>query len=114
VLFRSPEEALVREAREETGFSVTIERRLGEIHWVFEHGDRRIEFRSHVFLLAEASDEPVVLDPDERITGFKEVSICELGDIAEQLRNLTGRWHDWGVFRAIPHEMVYDTLCPPR
>lgn len=107
----TPEEALVREAKEETGSRVNIERKIGTIHWVFRSGDRTVEYYSHVFLIAETDGEPVSEDADERITGFKEVEICELGGIAEELRNLTGRWHDWGVFRAIPHEVVYRELC---
>jgi len=107
----TPEEALVREAKEETGFRVNIERNLGTIHWVFRSGDRGIEYYSHVFLISEIADEPIAEDEHERITGFREVDIRELGSIAEELRNLTGRWHDWGVFRAIPHEVVYRELC---
>ena len=107
----SPEETLVREAREETGLSAGIERKIAEIHWTFEHGDARGEFTSHIFLIAETREKPVVQDPDERITAFMEVGICELGEIADQLRNLTGRWHDWGVFRAYPHEVAFRELC---
>ena len=106
----TPEETLIREAQEETGFRVTIERKLAEVHWTFKIADRVVEFRSHVFLISETTAEPAVEDPNERITGFAEVEICELQDVARRLRDLTGEWRDWGVFRAIPHEIAYRVL----
>jgi 8-oxo-dGTP pyrophosphatase MutT (NUDIX family) len=108
----TPEEALVREAKEETGFAANIERKLGAIHWVFRSGDRTLEYYSHVFLISETADEPVAEDENERITGYKEVSICDLREVAQELINLPGRWRDWGRFRGMVHDFVYSALCP--
>ena len=108
----SPEEALVREAQEETGFRVGIERKLGTIHWVFRHGADTVEFYSHVFLIPETTDQPVVEDPHEQITGYKEIGIRDLRKAGEELMNMTQRWHDWGVFRGLVHLYAYDKLCP--
>lgn len=107
----TPEEALVREAKEETGFRVNIERKLGTIHWVFRSGDSSVEYYSHVFLISEIADEPVAEDENERITGYKEVGVCDLSGVAQELINLTGRWRDWGRYRGMAHDFVYSALC---
>jgi 8-oxo-dGTP pyrophosphatase MutT (NUDIX family) len=107
----SPEDALVREAQEETGFRVIVHEKLGTIHWVFTHGGETVEYYSHVFLIPETTDEPVVEDPHEQITGYKEVGIRDLRKAGEDLMNMPGRWHDWGVFRGLVHLFVHKKLC---
>jgi 8-oxo-dGTP pyrophosphatase MutT (NUDIX family) len=107
----TPEDALVREAQEETGFRVRAQDKLGTIHWVFRHGGDTVEYYSHVFLIPETTDQPVVEDPHERITGYKEVAIRDLRRVGDELMNMPDRWRDWGVFRGLVHVFVHDKLC---
>ena len=104
-------EALLREAREETGLGVRIASLLGLIHCQLRSADEALAFTSYIFLLEEADG---VLTPDEvgeEITAFKEIGPEELGTIAARLRNLEDRWRDWGRFRAPAHELVAQALA---
>jgi hypothetical protein len=38
------------------------------------------------------------------------VPVSALADIARQLRSLTGAFADWGIFRAISHEVACTQL----
>lgn len=107
----APEDALVREAREETGFDVTAERKLGAIHWVFKNGDRMGEYYSHIFVVPETTDEPVPEDHSEQITGYREMPVCDLKQVGEELMTMQGRWNDWGRFRGLAHLYVHELLC---
>jgi len=112
----SPEDALHREALEETGFEVGIQRRLGTVRFTFRTGARTLDYESHVMLTDTTSGEPSPQDPGEQISAFREVEPCDLQVIAEELAALPGRWSDWGRFRAPAHRLVYQLLCerPPR
>lgn len=106
----TPEEAFYREAAEETGLPVTIAAKLAEIETQVVHAQRSTHFTMHVFLANETSEAPQVEDLEEEISEFKEVTIDELPQIAEQLRSLPGRWRGWGEFWATPHDVVYRKL----
>ena len=99
-----------REAKEETGLDVTVERFVGIVEYEFRHGQRHLPFVSYVFLTRAGADVPVVQDPDEQISGFRYVSPAEIRQVAAQLRALSPDWSDWGAFRALPHDMVADAL----
>jgi hypothetical protein len=53
---------------------------------------------------------PQLSDSGELITAFKAVPVAALADIALQLRSLEGKYADWGNFRAIAHELVWQQL----
>lgn len=99
-----------REAKEETGLDVTVDRFLGVIEYEFSHGGRRLPFVSYMFVAQADDSAPVVQDPDEEITGFRYVSPVEIRQVAAQLRALPAQWSDWGNFRAPPHDLVADAL----
>jgi len=101
---------MAREAKEETGLDVTVERFVGVIEYEFRHGQRRLPFVSYVLLTRAGADAPAVQDPDEQITGFRYVSPAEIRQVAAQLRALPAGWSDWGAFRALPHDLVADAL----
>ena len=101
---------VMREAEEETGLDVTIERFLGTVEYEFRHEGRRLFFVSYVFLLQADEDWPVVQDAEEQITGFRYVTPSEIRGIAEQLRASPPEWADWGRFRAFSHDLVADVL----
>ena len=110
----TPEEALVREAREETGLQVSINRRLGAIHFILKNGSRRTDFISYLLLTDETTGEPAPEDLQESISGFREVHPCDLPGIAAQLSNLPEPWRDWGRFRSPAHNSVHRELCSTR
>jgi 8-oxo-dGTP pyrophosphatase MutT (NUDIX family) len=101
---------VTRETKEETGLDVFIDRFLGMVEYEFCHGDQALFFVSYVFLVRADSEEPVVQDPDEQITGFRYVAPPEIRGVADQLRALPTKWADWGHFRALPHDLVADVL----
>lgn len=110
----NPEEALKREAYEETGFHVQIDRCLGIIRYTLITDSGSVEYVSHVMLTEETSGEPASQDLEEAIAGYRDVEPCELKYIAENLRELADSWHDWGYFRAIAHDFVYERMCKSR
>ena len=107
-----PEEALEREASEETGFRVRIERSLGAIRWTVRSGSGSVEYLSHIIITCETTGKPAPRDIEESIAGFQVINPCDLRGIADQLSNLPEPWRDWGRFRAIAHQFVYRELCP--
>jgi len=111
--------AVLRETREETNLEVSIERFLGILRHCFRpapHGcsgqgrRKTLHFRSYVFALCQVGGELRCNDPGESITGFSEVSLQELGDLAEKLEGLPAGWEDWGRFRASAHRFVAQCL----
>jgi ADP-ribose pyrophosphatase YjhB (NUDIX family) len=101
---------MTREAKEETGLDVSVDRFLVTVEYEFRHGQRRLPFISYVLVVHAEQGTPVVQDPEEEITGFRYVSPLEIRWVAGQLRALPGRWSDWGHFRAPPHDLVADAL----
>jgi len=105
--------SLRREVYEETGFTAWEERFLGLVSYDFRGADRSVSFVSYVFLLTGVQGSPDVKDEDERISGFKWVSVSELPAVAAALRSLPedspGR-QDWGRFRALAHDFAAERL----
>ena len=103
--------AICREAREETGLEVSIERFLGILHYRFCWNDHETDFTSYVFLLKETGGRLAPQDSSERITGYKEVTLDELPEIARKLEEtLPQDWKAWGQFRALAHRFVFEEL----
>jgi 8-oxo-dGTP pyrophosphatase MutT (NUDIX family) len=108
------EKAVRREGYEELGLDVRIERFLGVITYTFHHAGEAIPFTSYVFVVASDGDgQPHVTDPDERITGYREIPWADLPAVADALAALADTpkapdedWGDWGRFRAIGHRFV--------
>ncbi len=106
----SVEAAARREILEETSFDTVLAHFLGVVEYEFRHHDDHAGCVSYVIMTRETAGTPRVLDPDEQIAEFREVAWSELERVAEKLENLTGDWHDWGVFRAIPHRLVLQAI----
>jgi ADP-ribose pyrophosphatase YjhB (NUDIX family) len=100
----------MREAREETGLPVTLERFVGWVQYEFRCQEQRTPFVSYVFLMQTDNRPPLPEDNTELISGFRYVPPGELLQVAEQLRSLQTDWAEWGAFRAPAHEMVADAL----
>ena len=105
-----PHKALRREVEEETGFKTKIDRCLAVITYALSDNEVTLPFVSYVFLTTPTSGFPHPTDPEEAITTFRAVSVEELAEIAQQLRSLTGFFADWGVFRALAHEVAREQL----
>jgi len=102
--------ALQREIHEETGLVVRTERFLGLLRYCSEWQGHKLPFASCLFAVAEEGGTLGPNDPDEPISGFREVPLQELGALAEQLEALPPEWNDWGRFRAIAHRFILEVL----
>jgi ADP-ribose pyrophosphatase YjhB (NUDIX family) len=102
--------AVHREAREETGLTVAIERCLGVLEYEFRYRGETLPFVSYVFLLRENGGQLCPQDEGEQITSLREVPLTELEAVARNLRALEADWCDWGHYRAIAHSFVADCL----
>jgi membrane protease YdiL (CAAX protease family)/ADP-ribose pyrophosphatase YjhB (NUDIX family) len=102
--------AVHREAREETGLTVAIERCLGVLEYEFHYRGETLPFVSYVFLLRENGGQLCPQDKGERITSLREVPPTELEAVARNLRAIEADWSDWGHYRAIAHSFATDCL----
>jgi 8-oxo-dGTP pyrophosphatase MutT (NUDIX family) len=105
-----PAAAALREAKEETGFALTLTRCLGVITCRFFDGAEPMPFASYLFLTTPGQGQPQPVDESENIAGFVAVSPAELKKTARQLESLAGRFTDWGRFRAISHDLAAAAL----
>lgn len=104
----SVEEALLREAEEETGLQVRIEQFIAVLDYRFTMNTLTLPFVSYVFHARECGGR---LDPDWlEIDDVAEVWPHQLPDLAARLRALDGPRADWGCWRAIAHDVVADAL----
>lgn len=106
----SPDSAVIREIEEETGFVSMQPVCLGKVEYEFKCCAALANFTSHVYLISETKKWPEPKDEEEYISGFEEIPVSSLPEIAEELRNLAGKWSDWGKFRAIVHDFVYNKI----
>ncbi len=105
-----PHQALRRELKEETGFKTKIDRCLAVITYTMIGDDLTLPFVSYLFLTNPTVGLPHPTDPKEAITEFQAVTVAELPLVAEQLRSLAGDFADWGVFRAVAHDLAWQQL----
>jgi ADP-ribose pyrophosphatase YjhB (NUDIX family) len=101
-------EAVGREAFEETGLRVQLERYLVEARARFLHGGLALDWRTHVFLASTADEKLEVLDTDE----IAEARWGTLEELAGPLRErllATGRafWR----YRVALHDAALDALA---
>ena len=99
-------DAVHREAFEETGLQVAVERFLAAVQFDFCWQERTVSLSSYLFLLRQVGGRLEVQDEHERITAFREVAPCGLGSVASHLESLPPAWREWGEFRAIPHRLA--------
>lgn len=104
----SVEAALLRETKEEMNLDVAVERFLATVTYDVPGHPRA--FTTYVFLLRELGGELRINDPDERISGWREVDASALKGVAERLAGLAGEWRGWGVFRSVVHRVVGELL----
>ncbi len=113
------QDALVREAHEETGLTVEVERFLAHVQ--YRSRARRADgplFHTFAFLLAERGGTLGALDTSEQIEDWREIAPAELPAVADVLDDLRtsgtldigGDWRAWGRFRAVVHRAVHAAL----
>jgi len=111
------ETALLREAHEETGLTIAVQRFLAAISYRTARGET--VFHTFAFLLDELGGALGSLDPHEEILDHREVRASELSALADRLDALAsarsdeivGDWADWGRFRAVVHRAVAKALA---
>jgi len=104
-------ETLNREIFEETGFHVDNGQCIALIFFIIKHESLSMPFITYLYSCKGITGEPVVHDRSENISGFRWVTHAELKHVYRQLLELPEDWKDWGVFRALPHKVFYDSLC---
>jgi ADP-ribose pyrophosphatase YjhB (NUDIX family) len=102
--------ALHREAQEEMGLEIEVERFLGLLEYEFRCQEETMPFVSYVFLVREAGGELAPQDEEEHILSFRQVPLAELSAVADSLRAMEEDWQDWGEFRAIAHDFVVEVM----
>ena len=116
-------DALVREAHEETGLELRIERFLAHIAYApLSRPSEPPVFHTFAFLLAELGGTLTVLDEAEQLEDWREIDASELPAVAAFLDDLPsggtqdigGDWRAWGKFRAVVHRVVHDALASGR
>ena len=106
--------AVKREAFEETSLKVRIDSFLGILHHRFVWQGHGLPFVSYLFAVAEECGVLACGDPDEAITGFREVTIGEVAALADDLESLPPDWVEWGRFRATAHRLAGELLLDRR
>ncbi len=99
-------DAVHRELYEETGFTANAVVQPAVLAYAFQNDGRVIHFVSHLFKVMVDGGEPHPKDDDENITGYQWIEPTQIVGVIHQLKSLKEQWHDWGVMRALPHEIV--------
>ena len=107
-------DGLLREVKEETGVPVEITRFLGIIEYQFCYGASIAPFASYIFHLRATGIDSLSTQQGEPISEFRAVSPPQLRQVADNLRSLMGVRRAWGAWRALAHDLVYDTLPGSR
>jgi len=107
-------DAVGREALEETCLEVSIESFLAILRHQFIWKGQSLPFVSYLFEVAEKRGTLAFGDPDEDISGFREVTLEQVSALAEKLESLPPDWVDWGRFRATAHRLVGELLLGER
>ena len=102
--------AVRREVWEETSLETHIDCFLAVLHHTFAWRTDLASFDSYLFLLSEETGSLASQDPGEAITGYREVTLREILALANQLESLSGRWHEWGCFRAVAHRVLVEIV----
>ena len=109
---------LAREVREETGLETEVRRFLAVVSYTRAG---TAVFHTFAFLLDDVGGALRAGDPEERVAAFREIRPAELPALARRLAGLDGEaaaiggnWRDWGRFRAVIHEVVWQALGEPR
>lgn len=105
------EEALVREIVEETGLvSFTIRRFVALMTYQFHHSNSRASFASYLFLVENCGGKLVAPEDGDEVAEFRPILPGQLPQISADLRNILGNRREWGYWRALSHDVLYEVL----
>ncbi|MCX7749101.1 MAG: NUDIX hydrolase [Clostridia bacterium] len=90
---------LDREVKEELGLQVEVTDFVGVLKIKFSYKEESFMFYSYLFILREVSGNLLVDATDNEVSDIKEVDLEGLQEVVEMLKNIKGKWHDWGIFR---------------
>src|SRR5579863_5175158 len=115
-------DALLRETLEETGLDIEVRQFLAAVAYTTATTGEQPVFYTFAFLLDEIGGKLGPLDLSERVESFRFIAPTELPILVERLSHLdqhydsqiTGDWHDWGLFRAVIHNIVWEALQASR
>lgn len=107
-------EAIFREVKEELGLEVKINAFPGVIRIRFEHENEFVMFYSYIFILEETGGRVLEDASDDEISEIREVDITGLGETVRNLAEMKGKWKDWGLFRHVTTNAVYQYLKNKR
>ncbi len=115
-------DALLRETLEETGLDIEVRQFLAAVAYTTATTGEKPVFYTFAFLLDEIGGKLGPLDLSERVESFRFIAPTELPILTERLKHLKqeydpqvgGDWHDWGQFRAVIHEIVWEALEASR
>jgi len=102
-------DAMLREVDEETSLTVEITRFIGLIEYTFHKDDAVAHFASYLFLLKNKSSYPPRAD-DNEVAEFRSILPSQLPQISANLRNIMGERRYWGHWRALPHDVLHQSL----
>lgn len=103
-------DALHRELDEETGFVAMSFFQVALLIYEFHNAGRWIPFVSHIFKVHVEGNDPHPKDASENITGYRWIKTNQLTEIIHQLASLRDKWHDWGVMRSLPHDILLSAV----
>ncbi len=102
--------AVIREVKEELGLKVKIRSFGGLIRTCFEYDSEQVLFYSYIFILDEVGGRLLEDASDDEISEAREVDLEGLSKIVESLRDIKGKWQDWGQFRYVTSNAVLQHL----
>jgi ADP-ribose pyrophosphatase YjhB (NUDIX family) len=104
------EETLIRELDEETGYYDGNQRFLGILDCNFVFQSTALRFVSYLFYLWELKGSLRLPESNEDISDFRDVTVTDLPQVAENLRHVPTPRTGWGVWRAAAHDFAYELL----
>lgn len=92
-------DALYREVKEELGVEFEIESFKGIVEYTIKYKEEVLKFYSYLFEISEVSGNLIEDATEDEITGYREIDIDELKNVAKKLSSVEGSWKDWCSFR---------------
>jgi 8-oxo-dGTP pyrophosphatase MutT (NUDIX family) len=104
-------DALAREQWEEMSLRLPPASMPALIRYNMHHAEHTILYDSYVFVLrADDTPRPIPQDPDEAISDLCWIEPARLPVVSDHLRNVIRAWGEWGKFRAIAHDVIFEVM----
>ena len=104
-------DALAREQWEELGMRLLPASMPALIRYSLRHAEHTILYDSYIFVLdADVTSDPIPQDLSEAISDLCWIEPARLPAVSDHLRSVIRAWGDWGPFRAIAHDVVFEVM----